>query len=540
MTASSIGNLTATSDTRSLLNALSKTFSNTTTFIGEMLQNARRAGATLIDIEMGEDTFSMADDGIGIADFGKLLSIAISGWEQQIQNEEAPYGMGFFSIVYAAKKMEVQSMGRRFTASREQILNLEPIPIEAHHRAEPGTKIILTGLAQSSQELLSAIMSFSRGFPVPVQVDGELIKRPDAQDENHLVQTPYGWASLDAALGGQISRTYLQGLPIALNRPQGIFANILHLDPRQFHGRLPDRAELSHADEAYKRLKHMARIHAIERLEKLCSSMDECTFVTKYGQRLCELRAVDALSNLSHVPPRWVFSYGETPRLREYNDGSGKDSPSVAVSRTVLEQEGLYDIDGASVSSDSEMLLLEHVLFANGKMCIADSTAGHWIKDIVRHVSLDSVTVAKGEERRRETVEIFGRMVSLVLLDSLHARLTSPIEGLPDLTELPFHFDEHADELVFTRQTAEQTYLLIYQVSNFVNGASECWDELAEQASADQVEATIMAMLNDDPSRLVLSALRSSLPFKTPNMLCGQTFAVQVDDEGAISVTLET
>jgi hypothetical protein len=62
----------------------------------ELMQNARRAGATKIDISFIDETLNIAHDGMPFDNFQKLFSLGSSGWEKQGIKNEDPAGMGFF------------------------------------------------------------------------------------------------------------------------------------------------------------------------------------------------------------------------------------------------------------------------------------------------------------------------------------------------------------------------------------------------------------------------------------------------------------
>jgi len=71
----------------------------------ELIQNARRAGATSIEVTIEESgsgqagcTVTIHDNGQGIADFQELLTLGGSGWPDDTQAREDPAGMGFFSL----------------------------------------------------------------------------------------------------------------------------------------------------------------------------------------------------------------------------------------------------------------------------------------------------------------------------------------------------------------------------------------------------------------------------------------------------------
>ena len=67
------------------------------TVLQEMLQNARRSGATQVFItEPDSSTITIADDGHGIADPQSLLDFGRSEWTSL--DHENPAGMGFFAL----------------------------------------------------------------------------------------------------------------------------------------------------------------------------------------------------------------------------------------------------------------------------------------------------------------------------------------------------------------------------------------------------------------------------------------------------------
>src|SRR5712664_2773937 len=84
----------------------------------ETLQNARRAGATGVDVSIEESAadsgsciVTLQDDGHGIGDFQSLLTLGSSDWAPDTQAKEDPAGMGFFALCRSG--VEVYS-GTRF------------------------------------------------------------------------------------------------------------------------------------------------------------------------------------------------------------------------------------------------------------------------------------------------------------------------------------------------------------------------------------------------------------------------------------------
>lgn len=79
--------------------------------ITEILQNARRAGATQVNITNTNGRVTVHDDGRGIDSFEKLLDLGGSGWDEQtgLEASEDPAGVGLFCL--APRKLTVRSGG---------------------------------------------------------------------------------------------------------------------------------------------------------------------------------------------------------------------------------------------------------------------------------------------------------------------------------------------------------------------------------------------------------------------------------------------
>ena len=75
----------------------------------ELLQNARRAGATAVHVETLEtergNFVVVRDDGCGVADPRTLLTLGGSDWEDGIQSSEDPAGIGVFALAMRGATM---------------------------------------------------------------------------------------------------------------------------------------------------------------------------------------------------------------------------------------------------------------------------------------------------------------------------------------------------------------------------------------------------------------------------------------------------
>ncbi len=83
----------------------------------EILQNARRAGATEVLISNKDGEITVADNGSGIDDFQKLLDLGGSGWDEKLEAGEDPAGVGLFSL--APRKVTIISGSRQTVIDKD-------------------------------------------------------------------------------------------------------------------------------------------------------------------------------------------------------------------------------------------------------------------------------------------------------------------------------------------------------------------------------------------------------------------------------------
>ena len=89
----------------------------------EILQKARRAGATKVDITNEAGIVTVRDNGRGVEDFAKLLDLGGSGWDEAFEQSEDPAGLGLFCL--AGKGVTVRSKGKRVTIDKDGWLRKE-------------------------------------------------------------------------------------------------------------------------------------------------------------------------------------------------------------------------------------------------------------------------------------------------------------------------------------------------------------------------------------------------------------------------------
>lgn len=154
--------------------------------LNELLQNARRAGATNVAIETldlaGHPTLAIRDDGIGITDPAVLVSLGRSGWDETIQTREDPAGMGVFSL--AGHRVEIRSRARGSATGWRVVIPADAwetsaeIPVEAFSMDE-GTEIHIDLPLAWERNLESAAGVAAKFFPLPITLNGRELDRED-------------------------------------------------------------------------------------------------------------------------------------------------------------------------------------------------------------------------------------------------------------------------------------------------------------------------------------------------------------------------
>lgn len=290
-------------------------FSTSTVFLAELMQNARRAGATAIIFYVDDTVMTATDDGCGIEDFGKLVSIAESGWSQKVVESEDPFGIGFASVAFAAKEIKVESKGRMITFSHTDLVHQRQIHVGKSDFIG-GTRVTLAKPKLENDKLTAAVNGFARGFPIRVFFNGKELERPHAV--GHLptvVDTPVGKVHVPglgetegkAALATR-GFVYCQGLPIkagdftADRFGDSDAAPVVHVDHAVFKPRVPDRDTLIDADQAEKAITSAIKVLWRAEIEAMLPKMPPKAFVERYWSIAKPLKCQSIFNDVPALP----------------------------------------------------------------------------------------------------------------------------------------------------------------------------------------------------------------------------------------------
>lgn len=107
----------------------------------EIMQNARRAGATEVRITNQDGLVTIHDNGCGIDDFQKLLDLGNSGWDEKLEQGEDPAGVGLFSL--APREVTITSGNHTVTITPDGWTG-ELVGVTDSHEFIRGTRLRFT------------------------------------------------------------------------------------------------------------------------------------------------------------------------------------------------------------------------------------------------------------------------------------------------------------------------------------------------------------------------------------------------------------
>lgn len=290
---------------------------NPRSMLGELLQNARRAGASYIDIVAHDSSITIRDDGSGIADLQSLIHIGESGWDSELQQRENAFGMGVLSTLYFAEYLTVHSGPQRFSAATATIINGELIKVH-NEILYPGTKIGLQGV-KSPQKGVNLpdwvkrqLVYLCEAFPVRVTFNGIELSRPLADPALVWRETQVGQVLINLSAPSTNHRLFLQGLPLAypVYSPKN---QVIRLRDDVL-ARLPDRQHLLDEETDMPLIVKAVNQAYRQALLDEKAQLSPKDFIERYGNTCLHSSNADLLNDIHFALNSW-FRDWETDRL---------------------------------------------------------------------------------------------------------------------------------------------------------------------------------------------------------------------------------
>jgi len=496
---------------------------NQSSMLGELLQNARRAEASHIHFTVNDDSLSIRDDGIGIADLQSLIFIAESGWDETLKSRENAFGMGALSTLYFAERLTVCSGSQMFSAPTAYIISGEPIEVEPCDFLR-GTEIRLDGVlpVPPKETLLSWVESellrLCEAFPVPVWLNGKAIPRPLVDPALAWRETPMGKVLLDLSVSRTRWRCFLQGLPIGERPSYGDHHQVILL-PDETLARLPDRQYLLNATEDHPRIQaaidEAFREALIETRQRLAAS----DFVLHYARTCLESSNADLLNDLPFVPGNWFRDWDLNPAgfVRWWDHGAAED----IVAREALIEAGVWRIE---TGDDDDAPTAEVYLEARQAFLLQESKvdSGHWLMGLVRTITPEDIQVRHDTCLHRDArPELADYWVELELVDRLHV-------SLPGEPEVAVSAIRKGSTLYVTPDVHGVTEL----VSDYL--FDDCYNEEREDEDRDTIATFIAVGCSSSPDRALLALLPWELRYTSQPKLAGAVVHLAFDSTGKL------
>jgi hypothetical protein len=524
-----------------LMRNLRHTFSNTFTVITELLQNARRAGASCIRVNYDESLkkLSVVDDGEGVRDFQKMLTVAESGWNKNIRANEHPFGMGFFAALYACERVTVKSLGRQISFATGDALSFSDIHIEKSDFIGKGTEVIMESCKEN---ILGNIEELVRGFPLPVIYNGKDLPRDHAANSSYL-STNVGLVSLNGLENGLFGDrgdlyVYLQGF-LVKHESFPRFSGIVHLDSATFVARMPDRDKLVNEAEALKTIYAAGETLHKTNLRNKLTKLGEEAFIQVFYKSVKYFYPA-LLNELSFIPLQELTTPDAGGRI-DLNGNCCNQPYSKCdehLYRPDVEKNNIVLVDEESVTEEtvSHWFLLQHSekkIYLVGKL-----PEGHWANSHIKYVFEEEIKVSAVNPGKIACFSGEYVCEDVMLCDAIH--LSIPSAGLETTVHNESLFGTVAGEsFILVPADCKYPGVVVSQISSYTNEYDE-FHEGYRESDESNLDAIVMRMRTCNLAELFADIINRECNLRSNAYtdLLGKSFTVAINKKGGAKVKL--
>lgn len=352
---------------QNMIQRLKESFAGRFSFVHELLQNSRRAGATLIHVvleDKGNQTlFTIKDNGKGLDSIAPIFRIAESGWEDDDVLSENPFGLGFLAAIFVSDDVEIRSNGQVYRFKTADFMKLMPIvEIASDSRSGHYCEIRLT-VNQPIEAVRSKLAGEAEGFSIPIiltvkSLNGHYHTNLHRRFAKDILQKKALWSSKtpvgDIFIVKEPSisddwKMFLLGHEIKrIGSHYGRDNIIIHLDHRRFRAKMPDREYLVDWDLAEKEIRRNANTAVRDFLLDRLREMGELEFLKRYSHFL--LSYPELTLRLNYLPPTFLLRAYDYPRAEQGEvdvEAEWLEHPDEPVSREDVEtgKVRVYEFD---------------------------------------------------------------------------------------------------------------------------------------------------------------------------------------------------
>lgn len=490
--------------------------------VTELLQNGRRAGATVIHVEhdAAAQRLRVADDGCGIGDFQSLLTLHESGWPTALAEAEQAFGVGFACCLYAARCVSVESNGRRLAFDTAAALDQQVLPVVEDATAAPGRTIVtLEGVDIAGLD--AHIARMVRGFPVRVFFNGVELRRSHSDATPGFHRTAIGLVRLAGEDNGRATLAaawYLQGLLVMANDYfcDNVCVNVVHLDPARFTARLPDRRTLIDADQQRRVIDHVIADLWGEILTTKKAALPPEDFVQRYWRAAKSFGQAAVFNDVPLLPPEVCWQVADYPTYD--NDMAYRQPSPHAVRREDVEAGAVSVVDDESFEDDNFAALM--FVRARGHLLVRAWLLDdeHWVQAHLLRPELGAITVrAVGETH---VVEFDGRWVCPVIAFCDAIELRCGDERL-EIRDDPLYDGTRA---LYPAQAAGGR--VVRQISPYVGEDEQVYED--DRAADTEALADLVRRVRCADPRDALASLVHELKLERYPQLVGKAFRLAI------------
>jgi hypothetical protein len=497
-------------------------FTNRYTVVSELMQNARRAGASYvaIDYDPGAERLVVRDDGCGIGDFQKLFTFGESGWDDATVSTESAFGIGFMKSLYSAKRCTVCSKGKMVSFETEQALARAPIEVEDTEIAAE-TVIILEGVAL--ERLHERMRRFACGFAITVVFNGRELGRPYAIGRLPFVETDIGLVHLAGSEAGKATTSHLvllQGFVVIGNERYATGDNIIHLDPSKFLARLPDRDKLIDQEEQERRIDACLREWWRTRLLRERASVGAVEFVERWFDVAAIWRLLEIFDDVPALPGRLFQRISGYPIQEGYRNTDYLERFQRTILKEDIETGRIKLVELDSVYDET----LPHWMYARERgLTVFNSVRlsdRHWVHPYVRALCDEKCQVEVLGEAVRETFA--GSLISAEVA-TCEAYAISLGEDRIIIRDEAMYW--HEDNVILVPEN-ECSGEAVRQVSDYID-SNDRWHDEDEHADEEALRNLIRLLRAKDPKQ-ALESLLADLKLEKYPSLRGKVFTLKV------------
>ena len=516
-----------------LVRSLKFSFTNKTTVLGEMMQNARRAKATQVLFEFAPETkiLRVTDNGCGIDSIETLLTVAESGWDAEVVAHEHPFGIGFLSALFVCRHLTVVSKSGRISADTGDVLAFKPITVSPVTDWDGITSITMTGVAIDFGNIQESLTRLACGFPIPVALNDVFLERQHALDSGlRFADTEIGavyCVGVDEPSGFCSEfEVYLQGLPIyrsfhaygARNR------HVLHLDSSRFYARLPDRDKLIDEADVVKLVKSVLAQEIEKNLIAIKATVSATEFVLFY-EIMKQWGLLHLLNDVPVVPCHALREFDDYPNCDPDSYGSFTSTLNKPLTRAEVEARAVVDIDESIQEFGAALYMFarqrDALLYQGGL------DQGHWLHSMIRHLHNEDLGIELVNETHGAHFEGDWISVSVRFCKAYRIRVGNDVVEITD--DAFYQGEENGGDVIVPKDDASG--YVLKQISSY-RSEYEDFQESTHESDMAAFAAFVVANTASDPAE----AMQRLLPgFSGCPALYGKSFVIALDESGRVA-----